>query len=189
MSGVPLKKRNGEKTMVKLYFKKLLTVALCALICFLFVIINILVLSDVFDAIENPLLKLIAIFAFPISLTTLGVFLLRIRKKNLREDYLEKANKAGMTFANEMKYMFGFPQFLTELLAYGTPALLIPFALIMATSDNLIVKIILVWIAFLILMVPYFAIDLVTWILVHAVWRKSGESAQSEMAEQPKQHE
>ena len=171
--------------MVKLYFKKLLFVVLYALVCFLLVIINIMLLSNVFDTIENPLLRLIAMFAFPTSFIAIGAFFLRIRKKPLRVDYLQKANKEGMTFADEMKYMFRFPQFLAELLAYGTPALLIPLVLIMATDDNFIVKIILIWIAFLLLMVPYFAIDLLVWILVHTVWRKSGESAQPETPEQP----
>lgn len=171
--------------MAKLYFKKLLFVVLYALVCFLLVIINIMLLSNVFDTIENPLLRLIAMFAFPISFIAIGAFFLRIRKKSLRTDYLQKANKEGMTFADEMKYMFRFPQFLAELLAYGTPALLIPLVLIMATDDNFIVKIILIWIAFLLLMVPYFAMDLLVWILVHTVWRKSGESAQPETPEQP----
>jgi len=159
--------------MVKLYFKKLLSVVVHALICTTVLLITMPFMSYVADMIENPFLRLIVIFALPITVVCAGVFFFRTRKQVLRQDYLEKANPECMTFADEWSYITKFPHFLAEVYAFGTFALGIPFALIIGTADSLVVKIILIWIAFLLLEGPFYIIDFTIWVLVHTVWRKN----------------
>ena len=161
--------------MVKLYFKKLLSIVVHALICATVLLITTTFMSYVADMIENPFLKLIVIFALPITIVCAGVFFFRTRKKALCQDYLEKANPECMTFADEWRYITTSPHFLAEVYAFGTFALGIPFALIIGTADSLVVKIILIWIAFLLLEGPFYIMDFTIWVLVHAAWRKKTE--------------
>ncbi len=164
--------------MIKLYFKKLLSIIICVLICFVLFFICIAATSSIADLVEEPILKLIISLGPPITIVAIGILVLRIKKKDLKHEYLQETNPTAKTLTDEWKYMTRFSPFLAEALAFATLAFLIPFALIMGTADNLIIKLIMTWLTFSFIAVPYFIIDFGIWMIVHSVWRKSKDAPQ-----------
>ena len=158
--------------MKKLYFKKLLSILLYALICLAIYFIGFSILSLIANFFKNGIIRLIVLLGIPLTIVLIRIYNQRLENQEMRREYLANENKGRLNLKDEWRYMILFPHFLAEISAFSTLVFLVTFASLIGVDAPFGVRILSIVFSFVPIAVLYFIIDFVLWMLVHKTWKK-----------------
>jgi len=158
--------------MKKLYFKKLISIILYTLIFIAIYLIGFSIISLIANFFKVLIIRTIISFGIPLTIILIRIYNKRLENPDLRREYLASVKEGKLNLKEEWQYMFKFPHFLAELLAFSTLAFAYSLLTVIGVSVPFIIKILSILLAFVIFAGLYCIIDFFHWILVHRTWKK-----------------
>ncbi len=158
--------------MKKLYRKKLFSILLHTIVCYVIYLIGFSLISLIANFFTNPFIKLVFLLGIPLMIVLIRVYNRRLENAELRRSYLGDANRDRFAVADEWRCMLKFPHFLAELFAFAT--ILFPVTLIISITlpTTWWIRIFVGLLSFGLLWGIYFIVDFALWLFIHKAWRK-----------------
>ena len=122
---------------------------------------------------NSIIIRYSVLMGIPGVITYLIICNRRIKNIKIKQHYLESINNTKTTLKTELGYIFKFPHFLTEIFSFAT--IISPILIAIGVESNasfwgnifagLIVMVVIVGV--------FGALDFISWMIVHTVWRKN----------------
>ncbi len=171
MENVNFDKFQKENHMIKLYFKKLLSMVVYLLLCGIIYRVAFGLLFSIANIFKNPITDMLVLFGIPLAISIVIVYIRRTRNDKIRRAYLKELDDSKYCFDSELKYMLVFQDFRAEILSFSTLSIILFIFSALNTHSP--------WYAYLILFsvicltdILAIIIDFGLWLLVHRAWRK-----------------
>ena len=158
--------------MVKLYFKKLLSMLFYIALDVLIYYISYSILATIANFFENSIIRYGVLMGIPVVIICVIVCKRRIKNIEIKQCYLESINNTKPTFKTEIRYIFKFPHFLTELFSFAT--IVSPIVIVLGIESNASFwkDIFAGSIVLSVIVGIFFVLDFISWVIVHTYWRK-----------------
>ena len=158
--------------MKKLYGKKLFSILLHTIICYVIYLIGFSLISLIANFFTNTFIRLVILIGIPLTIVLIRVYNRRLETPEFRRSYLADINRDKFSFTDECRYMLKFPDFLAEIFAFAT--ILFPIVLItnMTLPTTWWMRSLGGLLSFCLLWAIYFVIDFSIWLHIHYLWRK-----------------
>ncbi len=160
--------------MLKLYFKKLLSMIGDIIICLIVMVIFSNILFTISNFFVESKAKSFVLLGIPFIVSIIVIQHYRFRNDEKREAYLNNIGNSKFSFKSDIKYMYNLPDFRAEVLAFSTLILLFVLAMIVGIENEElpIIKFIAGLVVFLVFNALYIVFDFLLWVHVHIRWRK-----------------
>lgn len=165
--------------MFKLYFKKLFLITIFTFSILSVFVLSYSVLATLSNFFKHPAIRYTILIGTPTFFILRLVNKGRIKKQNLKIDYMNYIRDLGTTdlkldIKNEINYFKTFQSLHAEVLAFAT--LLLPFVVAIGFSTgneaSFIINFLVGILVFSLLVSIYLVADIALWILVHKNWMK-----------------
>ena len=159
--------------MLKLYFKKLLTILLygVGVVAIFYIGYGILAtLSNFFR--EVPVVRYLILLGIPLAIVFRIIWTYRVENAVLRREVLSCDKEQGDSFGERCRLIFGFSHFRAEALAFATYAFLVVLPFAIASKAAWYADLLAGVIVFLLITASCCSVDLLLWILIYKKWTR-----------------
>ena len=159
--------------MVKLYFKKLVSILLYGASVFgvFYVGYSILaIISNFFT--DYPIVRYAILFGVPLGIVLKIVCTYRVENAVLRREFLSFCEDQSISFQQKCRFIMCFSHFRAEMLAYATYAFLfsLVFGIANGASAPWYANLFAGTVFFLLIMLAVGLVDLLSWLLICRKW-------------------
>ena len=159
--------------MVKLYFKKLLSIFLygAAIVAIYYVGYAILATFSNFFR-DYPIVRYAILFGIPLGIVLRIIWTYRVENAGLRREFLSCHKEQSLSFKEKCQFMMGFSYIRAEISAFATYAFVFVLLFGIANADsaawyaNLMAGVL----TFLLIVLICLSLDLLIWYLIYRKW-------------------
>lgn len=158
--------------MIKLYFKKLLSMLLCIGLFFVIYYLGSGALMTLSNFFKNPIVRYSILFGIPVMIIIALIFKRRLENAQGKREYLKNRRERGEGLKNEWLYLLGLPDFRAEAAAFATALLPFLIAVGIGSDAPFWADLLAGAVLFCLLEGVLLALDFSLWLTVHIKWVK-----------------